>query len=277
MSELLVFKSLAQLDDPIRPEVKDDDRVPVLDRADRGTRLVNDNERIQPLIADRLIGIVLPQRLDSRVGVLERVRGNAEDVCVPAPLNNVPIGLIAIHCDGHPATPGRNLRVTRRRDLLEDRLKLVDEFQARAVRDVPPVCQDMYAEFLGTTLNSPSNNAEQLIRPAVHATIGQEPDEVKGAAIVQVAGHVVPPVAREQASIGQRLVNERSTLIDDLSRAEGVVPNLGVAHVIVRRQPDGRAVRANRSGPVFDRHERVHARRLGRKDGIVLVLGHVFA
>ena len=54
------------------------------------------------------------------------------------------------------------------------------------------------------------------------------------------------PSLGEQAAVGERLVDERSTLVDDLSGAEGVVADLGVAHVVVRREPDGRAVGADR-------------------------------
>ena len=100
---------------------------------------------------------------------------------------------------------------------------------------------------------------------------------MESAPIVKIAGHVVPTVAGEQAAVGKRLVNKRSTLIDDLSRAEGIVPDLGIAHVIVRRQPNGRTVGAYCSRPVFDPHERVHTGRLGREDGVVRVLGNVFA
>ena len=82
----------------------------------------------------------------------------------------------------------------------------------------------------------------RLVEPRVHAPVRDQADEVQRV-LRQRALHVLPAIAGEYRAVFERNVDERRALLDDLPRAERVVANLGVAHVIVRGQPDRGAVR----------------------------------
>ena len=59
----------------------------------------------------------------------------------------------------------------------------------------------------------------------MHATVGQQADEVQG-----VGGKrgldVGPPLPRKQAAGAERVVHQRGALVDELARAQRVVPHL---------------------------------------------------
>jgi hypothetical protein len=98
--EVLVLKRLAQLNDAVRAEVEDDDRVAVYNRPHRLAGGVDDDKRLEVLVADGLLAVAglcaqLVQAVDD-VGAL--VRRLAEDVRLPAALDDVPVRLQSRAC-----------------------------------------------------------------------------------------------------------------------------------------------------------------------------------
>ena len=57
-----VLECLAHLNHAVRPEVEQHNRVPVLNRPDRGARRVDDDERLDVLVGDRLVLGALRER-----------------------------------------------------------------------------------------------------------------------------------------------------------------------------------------------------------------------
>ena len=80
---------------------------------------------------------------------------------------------------------------------------------------------------------------------AVDVAVGEQSDEVQRLArLADAQGELLPDLAAEQATVGDRGVHELGALVEDAARAERVVPHLAVAHVVVARQADRLAVRA---------------------------------
>lgn len=98
--------------------------------------------------------------------------------------------------------------------------------------------------------------------------IGQQADEVQGLAVLQaVVGQLDPGLRLVQRAGLDGLLHELGALGVDLAAAEGVVADLGVAHVVVGGQADGRAVRLEpRHGA--GRHQLVERRGVGLLDSI---------
>ena len=73
--------------------------------------------------------------------------------------------------------------------------------------------------------------------------VGQQADEVQRFAVLQaVVRQVDPRLGLVQGAGLNGLLHELCALRIDLAAAEGVVADLGVAHVVVRGQADGGAV-----------------------------------
>ena len=73
--------------------------------------------------------------------------------------------------------------------------------------------------------------------------VGQQAQEVEGLALLlRVGRQILPDLGLEDQSGLDGLVHQLGALGIDLAAAEGVVADLGVAHVVVRGQADGGAV-----------------------------------
>ena len=79
---------------------------------------------------------------------------------------------------------------------------------------------------------------------AMHVTVGKQADKMDATTARFGAGDdLFPRLPLSDGARGNGVGNQRSALAIHLPRADGVVPNFGIPHVIVGRHPHGRLVR----------------------------------
>jgi hypothetical protein len=85
----------------------------------------------------------------------------------------------------------------------------------------------------------------EVVDVAVHVAVGEQADEVEHAAAGLGAGDdLLPGLALPDRAFGDRVGDQRGALRVDLAGADGVVADLGVAHVVVGRHAHRGAVGA---------------------------------
>jgi hypothetical protein len=85
----------------------------------------------------------------------------------------------------------------------------------------------------------------QVIDVAMHVAIGKQADEMNHTATGLGAGHdLLPGLALPDGAGSNRVGDQRRALAINLAGADGVVANLGIAHVVIGRHADGGAVGA---------------------------------
>ncbi len=72
------------------------------------------------------------------------------------------------------------------------------------------------AHLLRAALGRAAHESKQLVRPRVDAPVGEEPDQVERV-LREGARDVRPALAEEEGARGERLVDERGALVDDLA------------------------------------------------------------
>mmetsp|Transcript_35619 Transcript_35619/g.79185 ORF Transcript_35619/g.79185 Transcript_35619/m.79185 type:complete len:298 (+) Transcript_35619:1020-1913(+) len=108
--KLGVLKRFGHLYHAVGPEVEEDHRVTVLHGAHGLPGCVHNDKGVQVLIRHGLV-LGAPQSLHGRECVSEVVGGLAKHVGVPTTLDNVPVGLVAIHGYAHAATTRSDLSI----------------------------------------------------------------------------------------------------------------------------------------------------------------------
>jgi hypothetical protein len=107
----------------------------------------------------------------------------------------------------------------------------------------------------------------------VYVAVREQTDEVHGlAARADLRDETLPLRAFEDFTTVDGHLNALRALVEDPAGAEGIVPDLRVAHVVVTRKPDRQTM-----GPQARRHrlrrEPVQSRSAGEPDGVAFVVG----
>ena len=84
---------------------------------------------------------------------------------------------------------------------------------------------------------------DQMRNIGMYVAVGQKAEEVQRVAGIGVVRQAEPRFRAEQRAVFDRLADELCALRIDLTAAERVMAHLTVAHVVVGRQTDCRAVR----------------------------------
>jgi hypothetical protein len=146
----------------------------------------------------------------------------------------------------------------------------VDVPLGRGIGHVAPVEQRVDPDRGDALLGRLAQDLVQVADVGVHVAVRQQPDEMKSAATR--GAHVDDSLPRRGGPDGARcngLVDPLRTLIEDPTRTEDVVADLGVAHVGVRRQTDGGSVCPQ--GAIRPGREPVERRSVRERNGIELV------
>ncbi len=80
--------------------------------------------------------------------------------------------------------------------------------------------EDVDADALGAVPGGALDEADELVVAAVHAAVGQQPDEVQGV-VRKSLRDVLPAVQLEGRAVLQRNVHQPRALVDHLARACG--------------------------------------------------------
>jgi hypothetical protein len=86
-----------------------------------------------------------------------------------------------------------------------------------------------------------------VVDVAVHVAVREQADEMDHApscafTIFRTGDDLLPRFAAPDGAFGDGVGNQRGALAIDLPGADGVVPDFGVAHIVVGRHADGGAV-----------------------------------
>ena len=199
------------------------------------------------------------------------------DVGVPAPLDHVPLGFVAVHREAHASTPRRDPVVATALavDRLEEFFEGADVVEGARLGHVAPVEQDVDPDPGDLLLVAARDHREQVLDVAVDIAVGEQAEEVERLArVAHVLGQLLPgapALAIEDRTAVDRLLDELGSLIEDASGAERVVADLAVAHVGVVGHPDRLAMGAQ-LGRGRVRSEPVEVRRARQPDRVGFVL-----
>ena len=204
---------------------------------------VDDDELVDVLVDD--VGILGAVGLDGRLGARE-LPALPEDVAVPAALDLLPVRAVAVHRNVLPAAARGDavieaLRVIRRQEGLEG----LDVFERALLAHVAAVEEDMDANLLDALDRAARDHRFEVVDVRMHVAVGEEADEMDGPAgraLLDVADELLPGGALEHRSRRDGVGDELGALRVDAAAADGVMADLGVAHVLVGGQADGQAV-----------------------------------
>jgi hypothetical protein len=264
LSKAGFLESAGDFDRTVAAEVEENHRVAVFDGAHR-LATTGDHERRQILVnGSRKLDA---QRLDRR-RCARVLLAFAEHVRVPAFLDHVPVGLVAVHGDVHPATPRGDAGVeTIAADLGKESFERQDVFERTGFGDVTPVDQNVYPHRRYAFFPGAQDHRSQVVDVAVHIAVGEKADEVDHAATSLGAGDDLLPGSTLPDRAGVDGVgDQRGALAIDLAGADGIVADLGVAHVFVGRHADGDAMGAQGDVRAVG-HEMVEGRFPGSSNG----------
>ena len=165
-------------------------------------------------------------------------------VRAPALFDHRPVGLVAVHGNDHAAAAGGDLVcMLRVVQLRQNGLQLVDIVQRARRGDVTAVEQDVAVNALDALGVRMAQHGDQVADVGMDVAVGQQADEVQRLVVLQaVVRQVDPRFGLVQGAGLNGFLHELCALRIDLAAAEGVVADLGVAHVVVRGQADGGAV-----------------------------------
>ena len=236
--KLLAVKGQGNLLRPVAPEVEEDDAVAVGDLRHRRAAPLN-HESGQILVDAAGLGAV---GLDGRLGGGES-SALCLDVGAPALLHHRPVGLVAIHGDLHTAAAGGDgvvaaLGVQLGKHLLQH----VHIFQRGSGRHVTAVQKDMAVGPLHALGVGFPQHGDEVMDVGMDIAVGQQPQEMQRLAGNGVGDQVFPGLGGIQRAVFDGLTDKLRALGVDLTAAQRVVADLGVAHIVVRGQTDGGAV-----------------------------------
>ena len=84
---------------------------------------------------------------------------------------------------------------------------------------------------------------DQVADIGMHIAVRQQAQKMQRLAVFQaIVRQVFPGLGLEQAAVFDGFAHELCALGIDLAAAQRIVPDLGVAHIVIRRQADGGTV-----------------------------------
>ena len=126
----------------------------------------------------------------------------------------------------------------------------------------------MNANTLHTVVLRPFDHRFQMVDMRMNIAIREESEKMKrGMMLFHIFHKFVPGIGRENLAARDRLRDEFRSLRENLTRAEGVVSDLGVAHIVIGGKPDGGTVRLDLQRGI-GRHQTVKRRRVRHRHGV---------
>ena len=238
--KVCLLEGAGDLKGAVPAEIEQQHAVAVFDGTGRTAVPIND-KRGEILVDDARM--FFPENADGIRGGGERL-AFAQHMGVPAALDHAPVGFVAVHGDLHAPAAARDRAVKGIVvEFFEPGFQQVDIFECGSLADVPSVQQDVDAgtrDSLGFDL---SQQDQQVIDMGMDVAVGQQPEEMEGPIRGFHAVHeFVPGVALKDAAGRDRFVDQLGTLAIDLTGAQRVVSDFGVAHVFVGGEADRGAV-----------------------------------
>ena len=130
-----------------------------------------------------------------------------------------------------------------RGELLQHRFELLQIHQRGGWRHITPVKQRMHAHLLHPGRLRLLQHRNQMANMTVHIAIGKQTDEMKLRAMLDHMGNqFLPRRTLEQRAIVDRILDQTRALRKNAPRADRIMPDLSVAHVLIARHTDGGAV-----------------------------------
>ena len=268
LGEVLSLEGLGDLEGAVAAEVEEDDGVAVVDGSHR-LAVLRDDEGRQVLVDGAGL---LTQRRDGVVGVVE-LAALSEDVGLPALADHVPVGVVAVHRDDHPATAGGDACVEAViAQLAEEVGEGVEVVECAHLAHITAIQQCVDANLPDAFLLGLEDHGLEVVDVGVDIAVGQQTDEVeRTSALLDVSHEVLPGLSLEDLSALDRLADQGGTLVEDASAAHGVVADLTVAHVGVGRQSDSQSVGLELR-PGVGRIERVEMLRHGGGNRVAILI-----
>ena len=261
------LESLRYLDRAVSAEVEEDHGVTVVDRSD-GLAVLGDNERIEILI-DRARFLA--------VGLYSLFGGSkhsslAEHMGLPSELNHMPICFVTIHCDLHASAARRDLYVEIiRAERIEISFKGNDIIECGGLSDITTVEKYMNADTAHALLLGFVDHSLEMINVGMHVAVGEKSEKMKRAAVFRRGNNLLPRIGGEHFSRFDRLRDKLCALREHLTRAERVMSDLGISHIVIGRKSDRGAVSLELYSRVLG-HQHIERRRICLRNGVALSL-----
>ena len=171
---------------------------------------------------------------------------------MPAVLNHFPVGFVTVHSYLHSAAAGGDFcvegAVVQRSKKF---LKGEDVIESGRLADVSSVEENMNTDALYAVSLCVSNHRFEVVDMGMDVAVRKETDEMECAAVPATCDKVLPSLSRKHFAGRDGLRNELCTLRKNLSRAERIVTDLGIAHIVVGGKSDSRSVGGELSHRVF--------------------------
>ena len=235
--EILFHKGPGYSNGPVSPEIEEYNGITVHNGAQWPSPGINHNKGVHILIGHTFIFCI-----ESPDGFLRRGKGSAlaQDMGLPSLLHYVPVCIVAIHgylhttatgCDAiiHPPFLGDGLQfLPGRNNIIKGRLR----------SHIPAIQEGMHPKGCNRCLRTGVHHGKELVNMGMDIAVGEQAYEMDGSAFYTAINDLAPEITLENFAAFDGIVHQKSTLIKDPACAQGIVSNLTIAHVFVRRQPN---------------------------------------
>ena len=161
----------------------------------------------------------------------------------PALFHHGPVGLVTIHGHLHTAAAGGDGIVTAVGvQFLQNILQHTHILQRGGCGHITAVQQDVAVCLFDALRLCLAQQRQQMADVGVDIAVGQKSDKVQRVIVFGVGNQRLPGSRLVQLAGFDGLFHQLGTLRVDLAAAQGIVANLGIAHIIVAGQTDGSAV-----------------------------------
>ena len=191
---------------------------------------------------------------------------------LPAFFDHRPVGVVAVHGDVLATAAGSDAGVESGiADTGQKGLERLDIVKRTGFRHIAAVKQRMNAHDFDALCLGLHDHRLQVIDVAMHVAVGKEPDEMNGARFsvhpgFRTGNDLLPGLALPDGTGSNCIRDQRRALRIHLAGADGVVADLGVAHVVIGGHADGSAVRTQADVRALGK-ETVERRLSGRGNG----------
>lgn len=129
--------------------------------------------------------------------------------------------LITIHGHVHSPTARRNSSIAPVvSQILAFLLELSHVLDAGAIGNISPIRKNMDSDSLAAVIRSTIHQSEQLVRPRMHTSIAQKPNEVKRSSVRPRLLGIFPAISREHRSGFEGVIHKTCTARNWLPNSE---------------------------------------------------------